>query len=551
MTMLNSLTYAKEIEFSQNPPIIPTLYQKCDNDAIPNDNFTSFDLIGFVGNISGYTIAFYTDSMQTQQIVSNPFVNNYPAIQTIYYRLTETSTGIITNGTITLSVVPIPVVNQPQPIAYCDNDGVNDGLYIISLSSLSSSILGSLNPAEYTVNYYLTIADAHSNTNPLNQVVYHCSTQTLYVRVSNSFNCYVVMPLSITIQQKPEPFITYNSSVLCVDFLANSVQNSINLTAVDYTFYNISNTPTYAYQWYSNGNPIAGATASTYTINQPLVNNVSQNYSVQMIPINPQLCSSQFSANITVIQSGQAQPIGIGYTIVNDNGVHNMSIQVQGYGIYEYALDGGPRQSSPIFENVPLGSHNVTVFDIKGGISTSCSPLIITNIEVTNAIVPAPTGSLLQTVPQGSTLANLTVFGQNIQWYSAGTGNKNSNNILTALPINTLLQDGVTYYASQKIGGYESIDRLPVTVNLSLNTSEFNISGLSFYPNPANNSINFKAEEQLTNINIYNVLGQKVYDQDINKLNTVQIDISFLKSGNYFAVIKSNQKQSVLKFIKL
>ena len=65
-------------------------------------------------------------------------------------------------------------------------------------------------------------------------------------------------------------------------------------------------------------------------------------------------------------------------------------------------------------------------------------------------------------IQQNATLNDIVITGQNITWYNALTNG-------TVLPTNTLLIDGVTYYASQTLNGCEST-RVPVLVNIQ-NTS--------------------------------------------------------------------------------
>lgn len=74
---------------------------------------------------------------------------------------------------------------------------------------------------------------------------------------------------------------------------------------------------------------------------------------------------------------------------------------------------------------------------------------------------PAPTGLSPQTfcVSQNATLSDLVVNGTAVQFYDSL-----SNGSL--LPNSTLLQNGVTYYATQTINGCESVQRLGVSVVL-------------------------------------------------------------------------------------
>jgi hypothetical protein len=62
------------------------------------------------------------------------------------------------------------------------------------------------------------------------------------------------------------------------------------------------------------------------------------------------------------------------------------------------------------------------------------------------------------------TVASLTVTGTAPQWYSASTGG-------TALSSSTALTNSTTYYATQTIGGCESVTRTPVVVTVNTNPS--------------------------------------------------------------------------------
>ena len=77
-------------------------------------------------------------------------------------------------------------------------------------------------------------------------------------------------------------------------------------------------------------------------------------------------------------------------------------------------------------------------------------------------------------------------------------------------------------------------------------------SYFSFYPNPVKDvlTLDFKQTIEVKSINIYNTLGQLVLI--IPKAqNTNNIDVSSLKSGNYFIKINSDKGTSNSKFIKL
>ncbi len=76
----------------------------------------------------------------------------------------------------------------------------------------------------------------------------------------------------------------------------------------------------------------------------------------------------------------------------------------------------------------------------------------------------APTGSSFQDFCVSAIISDLSVNGNNIQWYDVAIGGN-------ALSPSALLVSGQTYFASQTVNGCESQDRLAVTVSISPNPS--------------------------------------------------------------------------------
>jgi hypothetical protein len=73
--------------------------------------------------------------------------------------------------------------------------------------------------------------------------------------------------------------------------------------------------------------------------------------------------------------------------------------------------------------------------------------------------------------------------------------------------------------------------------------------GFSMYPNPAADKLNISAKEVIQNAAVYNVLGKKVMNLEINK-SSESIDISNLASGIYLIKYNVNDKVGTAKFIK-
>ena len=376
------------------------VYQECDDDT---DGFTMFNLnsqasILLNGNaipLTNYTLAFYLDAALTQPIPST-FTNTNTTgnTQTIYVVATNTVTGCKSPvSQFTIMVNPKPTLAVPLDYATCDDEANdNDGYYLYPLNALVPAILGATQTlTDYDVNFYDTQYNPLASppllpTAITNLATYQAYTHTIWVVVKNKITgCERIATFNLTVEQKPQPLIVAASNVICVDFNPpHQVVRELVLTATNTTSY-LVNTPSYTYQWYdATGAAILGATGITYTVNSPFADTISSNFSVVMTSTSPQKCSDT-SAPFTVLQSGQAvtMPVGSqGYTITNAFSENQtITVNVDGYGTYQYSLDDGPRQTSNVFENVGLGEHYFTIWDTEGGMNASCDPLVINHVQ--------------------------------------------------------------------------------------------------------------------------------------------------------------------------
>ena len=155
---------------------------------------------------------------------------------------------------------------------------------------------------------------------------------------------------------------------------------------------------------------------------------------------------------------------------------------------------------------------------------------------------PQPSGEATQGYTTGQTLANLDVEGQNIQWYSTAAGD-------TPLSTDTLIEYGVTYYAAQFIYNIESAQRLAVTAHLVLATLQNTMANLQCYPNPVKNILTLSNTSDITNVTVYNTLGQQVLQIKRNN-SEVNTDLSALTNGVYFVKIQSGDGQKTIRIIK-
>ncbi len=219
-----------------------------------------------------------------------------------------------------------------------------------------------------------------------------------------------------------------------------------------------------------------------------------------------------------------------------------ITVNATGNGNYQYQLDNGSLQSSPVFENVTLGMHTVNVISSNGCGSGS------TSIQI--SIPNEPDAISPQYFNNGDTVSNLIANGQNIQWYATETGRNIYQTNSTPLPTDTQLVDGFTYYASQTVNGLESVNRTPVLALLNpLSFDNFVFSQLSFVPNPVKNNLTIANNLLIDSVEVISILGQKMLSQKVNSLQT-DIDMSAFSKGIYFVKVTSDGQDKTIKIVK-
>ncbi len=100
------------------------------------------------------------------------------------------------------------------------------------------------------------------------------------------------------------------------------------------------------------------------------------------------------------------------------------------------------------------------------------------------------------------------------------------------------ISDGIESLHSEK--AYFSL------VNTSVNEQEL---AFEIYPNPVENNLYINAQERINEINIYNIMGINVRNEQCT-MNNVQLNVSDLNSGIYFVKIMTDKGETVKRFIK-
>lgn len=115
----------------------------------------------------------------------------------------------------------------------------------------------------------------------------------------------------------------------------------------------------------------------------------------------------------------------------------------------------------------------------------------------------------------------------------------------------TFYSDGIsTYYivveGSQSNSGNFSLE---ITCDPILGIEDNVLESFSFYPNPSNNNIFITALQTIETVSIYNMLGQNVFTEKIDSINS-EINISNLASGNYIMKVSINGSLGTYRLLK-
>lgn len=175
--------------------------------------------------------------------------------------------------------------------------------------------------------------------------------------------------------------------------------------------------------------------------------------------------------------------------------------------------------------------------------------IILDNIEWTGfdpcADLMAPEVENMQSVTEGQTLEDIEVTGEEgatFMWYS-------DEELTTPADASAALTEGdYTFYVTQTVGECTS-EAAVVNLTVTLSMSDFDTTQLSVYPNPATNNLTISYNETINQVEVYNVLGQKVINQNFNSDN-ISLNVSQLNNGTYLMILHAGEQKQQVKFLK-
>ncbi|WP_205728587.1 T9SS type B sorting domain-containing protein, partial [Flavobacterium sp. J27] len=224
--------------------IVPAI-RKCDDTSFGtnNDNRIVFDLTQNENTIlngqssNNFTVSYYSDSGFTNSIATpNSYVNTN-SFETIYVQVINIfNANCIATTSFEIEVYPNPVINSPVTLKQCDDD--NDGFSAFNLTEAENLIV--TNATEFTIAYFETLLDAENNNNIITNVTAYTnqtvSTDTVYVRITNTNGCYSVSQLNLVVSTTLISNNIQETFTVCDDMASGS--NTDGIASFDFSSIN-------------------------------------------------------------------------------------------------------------------------------------------------------------------------------------------------------------------------------------------------------------------------------------------------------------------------
>jgi hypothetical protein len=203
----------------------------------------------------------------------------------------------------------------------------------------------------------------------------------------------------------------------------------------------------------------------------------------------------------------------------------------------------------------PAGQYRMRVrmvYNTNGPLIDPCASYIwgeTEDYDVTLVPLDPPTGDAVQTVTAATaaeaTIEDLVVTATALRWFATqADALANANE----LPAGTLITDGTTYYAASSEGICCSLP-LAVTANVTLSVGGFDNANFKYYPNPVTDVLTVSYSNVISDVVVYNLLGQQMLTSKPNATQT-QVDLSSLTAGTYMVKVTSDEVSKTIKVVK-
>lgn len=328
------------------PIVPPLLVEQCDDDQ---DGVFAFDTTNLetqlLNGLTDVSVFYYDENGVPLSTFPNPFTTETRTINVLLKN--NFGKQCESTSTITFKVADLPeAFPVPENLtSVCDDETdpyLQNGEIPFDTSEFETAILGG--QIGMTVHFF----DQNNLAliplpNP-----FVSGTQTLRAEVVNPLNqtCTAQIDIPLIVLENPYINLTDNA-LICTDDLRFSIEIDAGLT--DPSLQN-----QYTYSWFFNNVVLPDETNYTLRIDE------EGTYTV--IVENQLGCSTL--RTIEVVASNAATIENIVVTDLSDN--NSIEIIATGSGTYEYSLNDGAFQSTPLFSGLAPGIYTISIQDLKG-----------------------------------------------------------------------------------------------------------------------------------------------------------------------------------------
>jgi len=506
----------------------------------------------------------YNDAWNLLNPIANPA--SYTALspnQTIYARVLDINNP---NNFCdpSMSITQFQLLSAPDPtpntiVSYvvCDNSSgtSNDGVGLFDLPSRNPLVLSGLSTNQFTLSYYTTLADAQNDVSPIaNPETFASSNIIVYSRVES------------------------NVYAQCIDIsvLALQVQNTCDDISVSLVSYWGAPRPGFTYRnklVIKNNGPATVSSGSVEFVKDALL---TYNNATGVTAGNTLTTTATgFTLDFVNLASGAQEEVLIDMTVPANATLGDMLTNTATYTTS--AADVYPENNVSILSEIIIGSYDPNdIIESRGpeivhSTFTNDDYLYYTvrfqnvgtasaiNITIDNGLDVKLDKTTFEMLHSSHTNTVERVFDQ-LTWQFDNINLADSTN-------DEPNSHGYVHYKIKPLVGYSVGDIVPNTASIvfDFNTpvitntfdSEFiaplgledyeTLKNYSVYPNPTSGMLFMNSKTKISEIEVYNYLGQVV----MKSSNKDTIDMSRLDTGLYFIKIKDvNGDRGIEKVLK-
>ena len=518
--------------------------------AVATQTFCNSGTVANLATTSGTGIKWYADATGgTALDGTTALVNgeNYFASQTVSNcEGTARTEVVVTITTVTVAdpadviacgSYTLPALNTGNYFTAANGGGtqLNAGAVITSNQTIYVYAVSGTCSAEqsFTVTINNIEADAPANVTVCNSYTLPALTVGNYFTATNGGGTQLNAGDVITTNQTIYVYAATSTTPMCTDENSFTVTvNSIDVVAPA----NVTVCSSYTLPVLTTGNYFTATGGTGTQLNAGDVITIGQTIYVYAASGTTPNCTDEESFTITIGNFTIADPADV-------NVCNSYTLPALNVGEYRSAANGGGVV-------IPAGTVITTDQTVYVYAQSTGTPVCTAEqsffVDINS--VAAPTGASQQAInsdPADATIEDIVTNETGVIWFATEA---NALAGTPALAAGTQVTAGTTYWGILTDGTCISAP-FAVTITAVAGTKDVNMASFSYFPNPVKDVLNVKYTSDITSVEIFNMIGQKVLNKNINAAEG-SVDMSQLADGTYIVNVTAGGAVKTIKVVK-